>query len=179
MPKQVQLRRGSTSNHAAFTGAQGEVTYDTDKKVLVTHDGVTAGGVPHVKQSDLDSIAVITRKSSGAISQKYLLLAFGADQDHVNLCGAGDSPMGVALNTTTAAEQDVRVALVGSSNAEIRKMIAGAVISYGALLEPAAGGKVATLSIGPGTHHVVGRALKSAVADAEIEVAPSYFLRVI
>jgi len=44
MPKQVRLRRGTTAQHTSFTGADGEVTYDTTKKVLVVHDGVTAGG---------------------------------------------------------------------------------------------------------------------------------------
>jgi hypothetical protein len=46
MPKQVRLRRGTTAQHATFTGADGEVTFDTTKKVLVVHDGVTAGGKP-------------------------------------------------------------------------------------------------------------------------------------
>jgi hypothetical protein len=46
MPKQVRLRRGTTAQHATFTGADGEVTFDTDKKCLVVHDGVTAGGKP-------------------------------------------------------------------------------------------------------------------------------------
>jgi hypothetical protein len=46
MPKQVRLRRGTTAQHATFTGAEGEVTFDTSKKVLVVHDGVTPGGKP-------------------------------------------------------------------------------------------------------------------------------------
>ena len=46
MPKQVQLRRGTTAQHATFTGADGEVTFDTTKKALVVHDGVSAGGKP-------------------------------------------------------------------------------------------------------------------------------------
>ena len=46
MPKQVRLRRGTTAQHATFTGADGEVTFDTTKKLLVLHDGVTAGGRP-------------------------------------------------------------------------------------------------------------------------------------
>ena len=45
MSKQVRLRRGTTSQHSSFTGAQGEVTVDTDKKVVVVHDGSTAGGI--------------------------------------------------------------------------------------------------------------------------------------
>jgi hypothetical protein len=46
MPKQVRLRRGTTAQHTTFTGADGEVTFDTTKKALVLHDGVTPGGKP-------------------------------------------------------------------------------------------------------------------------------------
>jgi len=41
---QVQLRRGTTAQHAVYTGPQGELTVDTDKNALVLHDGATAGG---------------------------------------------------------------------------------------------------------------------------------------
>ena len=46
MAKQLQLRRGTTTEHSSFTGAVGEVTVDTSKNTLVLHDGVTAGGFP-------------------------------------------------------------------------------------------------------------------------------------
>ena len=46
MAKQIQFRRGTTAQHSSFTGLVGEVTVDTDKKVLVVHDGATAGGNP-------------------------------------------------------------------------------------------------------------------------------------
>jgi hypothetical protein len=46
MPKQVRYRRGTTAQHAPFVGAEGEVTFDTTKKVIVLHDGVTPGGKP-------------------------------------------------------------------------------------------------------------------------------------
>ena len=46
MSKQVQLRRGTTTEHGTFTGVAGEVTVDTDKKTLVVHDGSTVGGIP-------------------------------------------------------------------------------------------------------------------------------------
>ena len=44
MAKILQLRRGTTAQHATFTGAVGEVTVDTDKDTLVVHDGAKAGG---------------------------------------------------------------------------------------------------------------------------------------
>lgn len=52
MAKQVQFRRGTTAQHQVFTGAAGEITIDTDKKVVVVHDGVTPGGFPQNKGDD-------------------------------------------------------------------------------------------------------------------------------
>ncbi len=40
----VQFRRGTTAQHATFTGAAGEVTVNTDTNELVVHDGTTVGG---------------------------------------------------------------------------------------------------------------------------------------
>lgn len=44
MAKQLQLRRGTTVQNDAFTGAIGELTMDTEKNQLRVHDGVTRGG---------------------------------------------------------------------------------------------------------------------------------------
>jgi len=55
MAKQLKLRRGTTSQHSSFTGAEGEVTVDTTKDTLVVHDGSTAGGTPLAKESDIPS----------------------------------------------------------------------------------------------------------------------------
>ena len=44
MATQVQFRRGTTTQNNAFTGAIGEITYDTEVKTLRLHDGSTAGG---------------------------------------------------------------------------------------------------------------------------------------
>ena len=44
MATQVQFRRGTTSQNNAFTGAQGELTIDTDVYALRIHDGTNAGG---------------------------------------------------------------------------------------------------------------------------------------
>ena len=46
MPFAVQRRRGTTAEHATFTGLLGELTVDTDKDTVVVHDGSTAGGFP-------------------------------------------------------------------------------------------------------------------------------------
>lgn len=40
----LQLRKGTTVQHASFTGQLAELSVDTTKKTVVVHDGVTAGG---------------------------------------------------------------------------------------------------------------------------------------
>jgi hypothetical protein len=42
--KQLQLRKGTATEHNTFTGADGEVTVDTTNKTLRVHDGSTVGG---------------------------------------------------------------------------------------------------------------------------------------
>lgn len=44
----VQQFRGTTVQHNTYTGLPGELTVDTDKHVVVVHDGSTAGGHPTV-----------------------------------------------------------------------------------------------------------------------------------
>ena len=44
MAKQLQLRKGTATEHNTFTGAVGEVTVDTTNKTLRVHDGSTVGG---------------------------------------------------------------------------------------------------------------------------------------
>jgi hypothetical protein len=55
MPTQIQLRRGSTVQTSTFTGAAGEITVDTDKKVVVVHDGASAGGIPLARANHTQS----------------------------------------------------------------------------------------------------------------------------
>ena len=57
MAKLLKLRRGTTSQHSSFTGAEGEVTVDTDKETLVVHNGSSAAGFPLARESALTSKA--------------------------------------------------------------------------------------------------------------------------
>jgi len=59
MAKLLKLRRGSTSGHSSFTGAEGEVTIDTTKDTAVVHDGSTAGGRPLARE-DLNNVSSAT-----------------------------------------------------------------------------------------------------------------------
>lgn len=44
MSNQWQARRGTTAQNDAFTGASGEITYDTESQGLRIHDGTKQGG---------------------------------------------------------------------------------------------------------------------------------------
>ena len=55
MAFELRLRRGTTAEHATFTGKQGELTVDTTKNALVLHDGLTPGGKP-IASADPQSI---------------------------------------------------------------------------------------------------------------------------
>ena len=74
MAKLLKLRRGTTSQHGSFTGAEGEVTVDTDKETLVVHDGSTAGGhaVAAEDMANVSSASIVGRLGTGVIVKAKL-----------------------------------------------------------------------------------------------------------
>ena len=68
MAKRVQLRRGTTAQTNAFTGALGEVTVDTDKDTVVIHDGTTVGGFPVAARANADGTVSILSKDGSTLS---------------------------------------------------------------------------------------------------------------
>lgn len=80
MSRTVQIRRGTTAQHATFTGAQGELTYNTTTKRLHTQDGATLTGNPHallseVVSGDAASIAAATAAQAAAEATAAAALA--------------------------------------------------------------------------------------------------------
>jgi hypothetical protein len=65
MPTQVQFRRGTSTQNGNFTGAEGEVSYDTTNNTLRVHDGSTAGGYRLALHADLQA-GDITGVTAGA-----------------------------------------------------------------------------------------------------------------
>jgi len=70
LSEQLQLRRGASSQVAAFIGAQGETVMDTTNNRLVVSDGSTAGGWPAAKLSE-----VITNTRTTVNDAPYSVLA--------------------------------------------------------------------------------------------------------
>jgi hypothetical protein len=58
MSTQVQYRRGTNAQNAAFTGALAEITVDTTNGTLRVHDGITAGG------SNIATVSYVTSQIS-------------------------------------------------------------------------------------------------------------------
>lgn len=56
MATRIKFRRGTSAQHAAFTGAAAEITVNTSKDTLVVHNGSTQGGV-EILRADLDNLA--------------------------------------------------------------------------------------------------------------------------
>ncbi|QZA71260.1 major tropism determinant protein [Pseudomonas phage AH02] len=76
MATQMQLRGGTTSENLAFTGAQREITIDTDKHSINVHDGITPGGFPVATKSQVSdgTYFYVDNVSGGSASNSYLLV---------------------------------------------------------------------------------------------------------
>jgi hypothetical protein len=88
MAKLLKLRRGTTTQHGSFTGAEGEVTVDTDKETLVVHDGSTAGGHPVAAEdmANVSSASIAGRLGNDSIATSKI--AAGALPSDVTVASA-------------------------------------------------------------------------------------------
>ena len=86
----------------------------------------------------------ITKAADAAITERFLLAKVGSASDRIAVCGAADAPIGVITDEAAAAGDLVNVTLFGAANSTVR-MVASAAIAQGALVEPAANGRVQTL----------------------------------
>lgn len=75
--KKVQFRGGDTTSHQSFTGAEREVTVDTTKKTLVVHDGITPGGVPLAKETEVQDALDLKADKIDTYTKTEVLGSFG------------------------------------------------------------------------------------------------------
>ena len=100
MAKLLKLRRGTTAQHASFTGAEGEVTIDTTKDTAVVHDGSQAGGRP------------LAREDMSNVSSASIAGQLGTDSIATTKIAAGDLPSDVVvysanINNNTIVNGDI------------------------------------------------------------------------
>ena len=128
MAKLLKLRRGTTSQHSSFTGAEGECTVDTTKDTLVVHDGSTAAGRPLLRE-DLDNLA------AGAIAHAKLA------NDAVD----GDNIADDSVNSEHYVDGSIDTAHIADNQVTLAKM---AGIARGKIIYGDSSGNPAVLAVG-------------------------------
>jgi hypothetical protein len=107
MSKVVQRRRGTTTQHASFVGAAGEITVDTTKNTVVVHNGSTTGGFPLVKEATLSAsggAATIGFNPTGTIASTNVQAAIAElDADVTAISGTTTAAAVAAVNAQLAA----------------------------------------------------------------------------
>jgi len=94
MSQQLQLRRGTAAQVAAFTGAQGEVAIDTTNNRLIVNDGATAGGWPTALAT---RTAVSDAAYAAAVTDRLIAYAALTAARTVTLPAAASFPIGAIL----------------------------------------------------------------------------------
>lgn len=110
----VQQFRGTTAQHATYTGLPGELTVDTDKHVVVVHDGSTAGGVP-MARADHRHPEYSIGTASGTVSGTTKLSDATNSTSDVN-SGVAATPKAVKAAYDKAVEAKNAADAVASSN---------------------------------------------------------------
>ena len=136
MSTQVQLRRDTAANVAAFTGAQGEVVVDITNNRLVVQDGATAGGFAAAKLSEVLTISAATLLAQAAHGGGITL---GCLEQLVTLAGATTSSTAKIPNgaIVLAVSNRVVTAITGSTSYSCG--VAGNASQFGASLGVSAG----------------------------------------
>ena len=101
MAVQLQLRRGTTEENDAFTGALAEVTVDTDTHELRVHDGATEGGFTIAKKSEVQP------KSKSTVTGTHNYISAG------NEVGSNLVALDTQVKTLTTNKADAATTLAG------------------------------------------------------------------
>jgi len=105
MATALQLRRGTTAQNNAFTGAAGELSYDTATEGLIVHDGSTAGGFEIMPSGSIIAFGGAAAPDAG------WLLCNGADVNrttYARLFAAISTAYGTGDGSSTFGLPDLR-----------------------------------------------------------------------
>ena len=119
MAKLLKLRRGTTTQHGSFTGAEGEVTIDTTKDTAVVHDGSTAGGRPLARQ-DMNNVPAGTIMGTQLENSGVTAGQYGSSSAipivTVDAQGLVTAASTTAIDSTTIANGTSNVAVANNGN---------------------------------------------------------------
>jgi hypothetical protein len=151
MSKQVRFRRGTTAQHASFTGIEGEVTVDTDKDVPVVHNGSTAGGFPLLRKDrprGMTRMELFTSNGTWTLTNKTDLkrirvTCYGGGGGGASAGGGGGGITQVILDRLDLTT-NVAVTIGGGSGGT------GGTTSFGAYINATGGSAASSLNGGNG-----------------------------
>jgi len=109
MPTQVQFRRGTATQNGSFTGAEGEISYDTTNNTLRVHDGSTAGGFRLALYSELAGITDTDDITEGSTNLWYTDARVGTFLSSVNQDIVPDADNTRSLGSSSKQWADVYV----------------------------------------------------------------------
>lgn len=130
--KVIKARRGTTAQHSTFTGAQGEITVDTDKKTAVVHDGSTAGGFPLQRADQAIANATTAASCSGNAATATLstqvtqntqsgnyTLAIADAGKHIYSANSGAQTITVPTNASVAIPVGSTISIINNGTTAI------------------------------------------------------------
>ena len=119
MAKLLKLRRGTTTQHGSFTGAEGEVTIDTTKDTAVVHCGSVAGGHPLAKENlaNVSSSTIAGRLDNDSIAPAKI--------------GAGSLPTDVTIQRANITSSSIKNSEVAADAAIANSKLADSGVSAG------------------------------------------------
>lgn len=102
----IRQYRGTTAQHAAYTGPSGELTVDTDKNVVVVQDGTTAGGHPMAREDRkiIGSGGVTINGGSEATLAGDITIAVTVPETGTVSAGAGITVSTSGTDTTVSVD---------------------------------------------------------------------------
>jgi len=122
MTTAVQRRRGTTTEHATFTGLEGEISVNTTKETLVVHDGATAGGFELARADGSNFIASNVDINGGTIDGTSVGASSASTGAFTSLSASGEITAngGIALGdndkATFGAGDDLQIYHDGSDS---------------------------------------------------------------
>jgi len=163
MATQVQYRRGTNAQNAAFTGALGEITVDTTNGTLRVHDAITAGG------SNIATVSYVTSQISALSANS---ISFGTSSVAVIASGGNirSNVAGSTVMTISPGLVDIAGNLTVSGNATLSGNILGDRVQNGTTsidIQTASGN--ANITVG-GTSNVAVFTTTGVVVTGDISV---------
>lgn len=187
MSKVIKRRRGGSLAHASFTGLEGEITVDTDKKTAVVHDGARLGGFALARE-DLNNVTLEALLAKGLLDSSLSSLSVSdlasrglATADLSNVLKSDVASLGVMLNDlsnadlSTAANEEtaglIKLASLAEVSSGINKTKAVTPATLAARLANFEGGGSASTSFMP-QNYISGLAINFGSTGSQLVISP-------